>query len=131
MEASMIGCSAVIFKGARRIVRRSVHAWIQSLRSAARSGSRDLASLIHPQHDPAVQRAGRGWVRGDGAMLTDADGKEYIDGLAGLWNVVLGHSRRELADAARASRWKGWATRPATPAARILELSSWPSGLAS
>jgi adenosylmethionine-8-amino-7-oxononanoate aminotransferase len=31
----------------------------------------------------------------------DADGKEYIDGLAGLWNVVLGHGRRELADAAR------------------------------
>ena len=45
--------------------------------------SRDLASLIHPQHDPAVQRAGRVWVRGDGAMLIDADGKEYIDGLAG------------------------------------------------
>jgi adenosylmethionine-8-amino-7-oxononanoate aminotransferase len=63
--------------------------------------SRDLASLIHPQHDPAVQRAGRVWVRGEGAVLTDADGKEYIDGLAGLWNVVLGHGRRELADAAR------------------------------
>jgi adenosylmethionine-8-amino-7-oxononanoate aminotransferase len=63
--------------------------------------SRDLASLIHPQHDPAVQRAGRMWVRGVGAMLTDADGKEYIDGLAGLWNVVLGHGRRELAEAAR------------------------------
>ena len=34
-------------------------------------------------------------------MLIDADGKEYIDGLAGLWNVVLGHGRRELAEAAR------------------------------
>jgi adenosylmethionine-8-amino-7-oxononanoate aminotransferase len=33
-------------------------------------------------------------------MLIDADGKEYIDGLAGLWNVVLGHGRRELAEAA-------------------------------
>ena len=63
--------------------------------------SRDLAALIHPQHDVAVQRAGRVWVRGQGAMLVDADGKEYIDGLAGLWNVVLGHGRRELADAAR------------------------------
>jgi adenosylmethionine-8-amino-7-oxononanoate aminotransferase len=63
--------------------------------------SRDLASLIHPQHDVAVQRSGRVWLRGHGAMLTDADGKEYIDGLAGLWNVVLGHGRRELADAAR------------------------------
>jgi len=63
--------------------------------------ARDLSSLIHPQHDPAVQRSGRVWVRGHGAMLVDADGKEYIDGLAGLWNVVLGHGRRELADAAR------------------------------
>ena len=63
--------------------------------------ARDLASLLHPQHDPAVQRAGRVWVRGHGAMLVDADGKEFIDGLAGLWNVVLGHGRRELADAAR------------------------------
>jgi adenosylmethionine-8-amino-7-oxononanoate aminotransferase len=41
------------------------------------------------------------WVRGHGALLVDADGKEYIDGLAGLWNVVLGHGRRELAEAAR------------------------------
>lgn len=40
------------------------------------------------------------WVRGHGALLVDADGKEYIDGLAGLWNVVLGHGRRELAEAA-------------------------------
>jgi adenosylmethionine-8-amino-7-oxononanoate aminotransferase len=63
--------------------------------------ARDLASIIHPQHDPAVHRAGRVWVRGLGAMLVDADGKEFIDGLAGLWNVVLGHGRRELADAAR------------------------------
>jgi putrescine---pyruvate transaminase len=62
--------------------------------------ARDLASLIHPQHDPAVHRFGRVWVRGRGAMLVDVDGHEYIDGLAGLWNVVLGHGRRELADAA-------------------------------
>ena len=33
-------------------------------------------------------------------MLLDADGHECIDGLAGLWNVVLGHGRRELAAAA-------------------------------
>jgi adenosylmethionine-8-amino-7-oxononanoate aminotransferase len=32
--------------------------------------------------------------------LTDADGKEYLDGISGLWNVVLGHGRRELAEAA-------------------------------
>ena len=62
---------------------------------------RDLASLIHPLHDPKAHRAGHVWVRGQGAMLFDADGKAYIDGLAGLWNVALGHGRRELAEAAR------------------------------
>jgi adenosylmethionine-8-amino-7-oxononanoate aminotransferase len=34
-------------------------------------------------------------------MLLDADGKEYIDGLSGLWNVALGHGRKDLAEAAR------------------------------
>ncbi len=62
---------------------------------------RDLASLIHPLHDPKAHRAGHVWVRGQGAMLLDADGKEYIDGLSGLWNVALGHGRRDLAEAAR------------------------------
>ena len=51
--------------------------------------ARDLASLIHPLHDTAVHRSGRVWIHGHGAMLVDADGKEYIDGLAGFWNVVL------------------------------------------
>jgi len=63
--------------------------------------SRDLAALIHPLHDGKAHRDGHVWVRGHGAMLVDADGKEYIDGLAGLWNVVLGHGRRDLAEAAR------------------------------
>ena len=63
---------------------------------------RDLASLVHPLHDIKAQRAAHIWVRGSGALLFDADGKQYIDGLAGLWNVALGHGRRELAEAARA-----------------------------
>ena len=62
--------------------------------------ARDLASLLHPQHDPAVHRSGRVWVRGRGTMLVDADGHECIDGLSCLWNVVLGHGRRELVEAA-------------------------------
>ena len=40
-------------------------------------------------------------MKGDGAVLTDADGREYLDGLAGLWNVTAGHGRTELADAMR------------------------------
>ena len=62
--------------------------------------ARDRAHLIHPQHDRATCDAAHVWVRGEGAVLTDADGNEYLDGLSGLWNVVLGHGRRELAEAA-------------------------------
>ena len=40
------------------------------------------------------------WVKGEGAVLTDVDGKEYIDALSGLWNVAAGHGRKELAAAA-------------------------------
>ena len=42
------------------------------------------------------------YVRGRGATITDIDGREYIDGLSGLWNVNVGHGRDELADAAAA-----------------------------
>ena len=64
--------------------------------------ARDAAHLIHPLHDEPLHRHARVWVRGDGAVLTDADGREHIDGLAGLWNVTAGHGRTELAEAMRA-----------------------------
>ncbi len=64
--------------------------------------SRDRAHLIHPLHDPRVHESGHVWIKGQGAILTDADGREYIDGLSGLWNVVAGHGREELVDAAAA-----------------------------
>ena len=63
---------------------------------------RDRSHLIHPLHDPGLYEKGHVWVKGEGAVLTDADGGQFIDGLAGLWNVVAGHGRRELADAAAA-----------------------------
>ena len=62
----------------------------------------DRAHLIHPLHHPSAQRHPRIWVAGRGAILRDAEGREYIDALAGLWNVNVGHGRRELAEAARA-----------------------------
>ena len=33
-------------------------------------------------------------------MVTDIQGRDYIDGLAGLWNVNVGHGREELGKAA-------------------------------
>ena len=63
--------------------------------------ARDRAHLIHPQHDRATCDAAHVWVKGEGALLTDASGRQYLDGLAGLWNVIAGHGRTELAEAAR------------------------------
>jgi adenosylmethionine-8-amino-7-oxononanoate aminotransferase len=39
-------------------------------------------------------------VRGDGARIYDATGRSYLDGLAGLFVVQVGHGRTELAEAA-------------------------------
>jgi adenosylmethionine-8-amino-7-oxononanoate aminotransferase len=39
-------------------------------------------------------------VRGEGARIYDANGREYLDGLAGLFTVQAGHGRREMAEAA-------------------------------
>jgi adenosylmethionine-8-amino-7-oxononanoate aminotransferase len=39
-------------------------------------------------------------VRGEGPYIFDANGKRYLDGLAGLFVVQAGHGRQELADAA-------------------------------
>jgi len=39
-------------------------------------------------------------VRGDGPYIWDANGRRYLDGLAGLFVVQVGHGRVELAEAA-------------------------------
>ena len=61
----------------------------------------DRAHLMHPLHHPSAHAGTRLWVSGKGAVITDSTGREYIDGLSGLWNVNVGHGRQELADAAR------------------------------
>ena len=61
---------------------------------------RDRAHLIHSLHSAVEQDQARVWVRGEGPLLWDESGKEFLDALAGLWNVVVGHGRRELAGVA-------------------------------
>lgn len=39
-------------------------------------------------------------TRADGCVITDVDGKDYLDGMAGLWCVNAGYGREELARAA-------------------------------
>lgn len=66
--------------------------------------SADLNHVMHPllQHQvlrenpPLIITAGRG------ATIFDADGRAYLDAMAGLWCVNIGYGRREVADAAHA-----------------------------
>jgi putrescine aminotransferase len=60
----------------------------------------DLAHLLHPLYHPSGHQSPKIWVKGRGAIVIDIEGREYIDGLSGLWNVNVGHGRRELAEAA-------------------------------
>jgi adenosylmethionine-8-amino-7-oxononanoate aminotransferase len=69
--------------------------------STTRLLARDRAHLVHPQHERTTCDAAHVWVKGDGVLLTDADGNRYLDGMAGLWNVTAGHGRTDLAAAAR------------------------------
>jgi adenosylmethionine-8-amino-7-oxononanoate aminotransferase len=60
----------------------------------------DQDHLFHPLFHPNDQKEPFVWVKGEGATLYTADGREFIDGLSCLWNVNVGHGRKELAQAA-------------------------------
>ena len=61
----------------------------------------DRAHLMHPLHHPSSYGAARIWASGRGAIIKDVAGREYIDGLSGLWNVNVGHGRVELGEVAK------------------------------
>jgi adenosylmethionine-8-amino-7-oxononanoate aminotransferase len=61
----------------------------------------DRAHLMHPLHHPSSYATARVWVSGDGALIRDNTGREYFDGLSGLWNVNIGHGRKALGEAAQ------------------------------
>src|SRR5260370_33661659 len=64
--------------------------------------ARDVAYYFHPatnarRHEaigPTVIESGRG------VMVRDDQGKEYIEGLSGLWSVAVGFGEQRLAEAA-------------------------------
>jgi adenosylmethionine-8-amino-7-oxononanoate aminotransferase len=66
----------------------------------------DRRFLVHPLHHPEDHKAPLIVDEGRGAILHLADGRQVIDGLAGLWNVNVGHGRGVLADAAAAQMRK-------------------------
>jgi adenosylmethionine-8-amino-7-oxononanoate aminotransferase len=55
-------------------------------------------ALLHPFAKPTRESFIR-IVRGEGALVWDADGRELIDGMATLWYSAIGHGRAEMADA--------------------------------
>jgi adenosylmethionine-8-amino-7-oxononanoate aminotransferase len=62
----------------------------------------DHEHLVHPLQYAADHARPVVFVKSNGAVLTDSDGNDYLDGLSCLWNVNVGHGRRELAEAAAA-----------------------------
>lgn len=84
----------------------------------------DRTHWLHPQGDlaaPAGTIPQLILVRGSGATVTDIAGREYVDGMASLWNVNVGYGRTALADAAAeqmktlafSSAYGGFGTPPA------------------
>lgn len=62
----------------------------------------DLKYHLHPQTELGQHQI-QGphiFTEGDGIYVSDIDGKQYIEGLAGLWCTTLGFSESRLADAA-------------------------------
>jgi 4-aminobutyrate--pyruvate transaminase len=63
---------------------------------------RDIETLVHPYTNLAAHRETGPLVleSGKGVFVYDAAGKEYIEGMAGLWCTSLGYSNQELVEAA-------------------------------
>ena len=95
----------------------------------------DQRHLIHPLHHPQDHQHPIVLVEGKGAILRDAEGREYIDGLGGLWNVNAGHGRAELAQVASeqmarlafASNYVGLSNEPAIRLAERLVRVAYPN----
>ena len=102
---------------------------------ASRLYELDRTHWLHPQGDldaPAGSVPQLIFAGGRGATLTDIDGREYIDGMASLWNVNVGYGRTVLADAAAeqmktlafSSAYGGFGTTPAIQlATKLAELA--------
>jgi 4-aminobutyrate--pyruvate transaminase len=63
---------------------------------------RDIETLVHPYTNLAAFREAGPVVieRGEGVFVYDSNGKDYIEGMAGLWCTALGYGNEELVEAA-------------------------------
>ena len=70
--------------------------------AAGSLAARDAAAILHPMVNPAVieERGAIMMERGKGVYVWDSEGRQYLEGLAGLWCTSLGYGNEELAQAA-------------------------------
>jgi adenosylmethionine-8-amino-7-oxononanoate aminotransferase len=54
------------------------------------------SAFLHPFAKP-TRESFITLVRGQGAVVTDSQGRDYIDGMAALWYCAVGHGRTEIA----------------------------------
>jgi putrescine aminotransferase len=57
-----------------------------------------LSAFLHPFARPSATDFLR-LVRGEGALVYDDHGRDYVDAMGGLWFCHVGHGRTEIADA--------------------------------
>lgn len=67
---------------------------------ARRLAEADTRSIIHPHSTIGSPLEPLIIERGEGALLWDVGGREYVDGTCGLWQCPVGHGRPELAEVA-------------------------------
>ena len=62
----------------------------------------DAAHHMHPftTNSELAERGARVITRAKGVYLTDSDGNQILDAMAGLWCVNIGYGRQEMADVA-------------------------------
>ena len=96
--------------------------------------ARDAASVFHPYTDGIANEADGSLIitGGNGITVTDENGRNYIEGMAGLWCTSLGFGQERLANAAaeqirKLSFYHGFNQKGHEPqielAERLLELS--------
>lgn len=98
-------------------------------------GELDRRHVFHPFSIPGAHERDGGpavIVAGEGSTLTAADGRTYLDAMAGLWCVNVGYGNPEIAaaiheQALRLPYYHGFSSmatdQPAMLAARIIELT--------
>lgn len=97
----------------------------------------DKKHIIHPTSDmKQLQENGPTFIftKGEGIYLYDIEGRKLIDSLSSLWNVNIGHGRKELAEVAKeqmeklafTSAFNNWSHEPMIRLAA--ELANWTPG---